>query len=186
MKKCISCSKYYDEKTNRSCPYCKDKPSFIDGEKRGTVQYSRPTVREESDNRTIIVSNTSKENSFNKAPVVGWFIVTKGEGVGSDIRIVAGMNSIGRGDHNKINLDYGDNTISKDHATVIYDYKNNIFFFQHGVGANLSYINNSVILQPIELKSGDIIGLGETELMFIPLCNEKFKWDSKTPSLSSN
>jgi hypothetical protein len=134
----------------------------------------------ENSNKTVVITNLdnrSDKRDLGIDPVVGWFVITEGEGIGLDLKIVAGMNTIGRGRNNKIVLDYGDTTISKDHAIVIYDYRNNLFFFQHGGGINLSYINDSVVLQPVELKSGDVIKLGNTTLIFTSFCSEKFAWN---------
>jgi len=191
MKKCTSCLKYYDENVSRECPYCEVNNS---PEKNKTLLYSHTTTSQNQisnevstsknpikfqnvDNQTILITNLENKKLHIEA-VVGWLIIVKGEGIGTDHRIISGMNSIGRSLENKIVLDYGDNTISSSHATIIYDYKNHIFFFQHGGGTNLSYINNSVILQPTELKNGDIIGLGNTELRFVPLCDNDFNWDT--------
>jgi predicted nucleic acid-binding Zn-ribbon protein len=129
-------------------------------------------------NKTVVILTKSKSKALNIEPVVGWLVIVEGEGLGSDLKIVAGMNTIGRGSNNKIVIDYGDNTISNDHAIVIYDYRNNLFFFQHGGGINLSYINDNVILQPVELKNGDEIRLGNTKLIFVSFCNEKFTWNT--------
>ena len=192
MRKCTSCLKYYDENISRECPYCEVNNLVEDNrtvlyshtETAPTNQISNEVVTSNNsipsqnvDNQTIVITNLANK-SLHVEPVVGWLIVIKGEGMGSDHRIVSGMNSIGRNIENKIVLDYGDNTISSNHAIIIYDYKNNIFFFQHGGGTNLSYVNDSVVLQPIELKSGDIIGLGHTELRFVPFCDNSFNWNT--------
>lgn len=133
-------------------------------------------IFDNDDNKTVVITNASKDTDI--ASVVGWLVVIEGKGMGRDLRVVAGMNSIGREKNNKISISFGDNSISREnHATVIYDYKNNKFFFQHGGGQNLSYLNDSVVLQPMELNKGDVIGLGDTKLMFIPFCSEQFKWD---------
>jgi len=202
MKKCTNCEKYYDENVNTSCPYCNDLSisedlfGDIDSDNK-TVPYPHPSTPiggtssvdiptntgsdyhfpfDNDDNKTVVITNASNDTEI--ASVVGWLVVIEGKGIGRDLRVVAGMNSIGRERNNKISISFGDNSISREsHATVIYDYKNNKFFFQHGGGQNLSYLNDSVVLQPMELNKGDIIGLGDTKLMFIPFCSDQFKWD---------
>ncbi len=200
MKKCTNCEKYYDENVNTSCPYCNDVSisedlfGDIDSDNK-TVPYPRPTptpspspvdiptntgpaydLFDNDDNKTVVITNASNDTDI--ASVVGWLVVIEGKGIGRDLRVVAGMNSIGRDKNNKISINFGDNSISREnHATVIYDYKNNKFFFQHGGGQNLSYLNDSVVLQPMELNKGDVIGLGDTKLMFVPFCSEQFSWD---------
>jgi len=38
------------------------------------------------------------------------------------------------------------------------------------------HLNDEEVDVPVELKPHDIIELGQTKLMFVPLCGEKFQW----------
>jgi hypothetical protein len=113
------------------------------------------------------------------APVVGWLVVAKGPGRGADLRIRPGQNRIGRGRGMDIVLDFGDASVSSEvHAFLIYDYQNNRFHLKHGEGKNLTYLNGQPVLDTQALKTGDMIGIGETELRFVPFCDERFNWDA--------
>jgi hypothetical protein len=71
-----------------------------------------------------------------------------------------------------------DDSISRQkHASVIYDYSNNLYFVKHEDGKYLTYLNSAVLLETKELKAFDKIKVGKTELLFVPLCGENFKWD---------
>jgi hypothetical protein len=114
-----------------------------------------------------------------EAPVVGWLVIVKGPGRGTDLRIHPGQNRIGRSRGMDIVLDFGDASVSSEaHALLIYDYQNNRFHLKHGEGRNLTYLNGQPVLDTQALNAHDVIGVGETELRFLPFCDERFNWDA--------
>ena len=71
----------------------------------------------------------------------------------------------------------GDNTVSRSsHAVVVYDPRGNVYLAQPGESKELLYINDKLVLNTVELKPMDILSLGDTKLMFVPLCGEAFHW----------
>lgn len=119
----------------------------------------------------------SDKQKLSKQPVVGWLVIVNGPGRGESLTLGYGVNSIGRSNTERISLDFGDEEISREgHALLTYDPKGRKFYLQHGGGINLTYLGNSPVLQTIELKGGEIISLGKTELSFVPFCGEKFEW----------
>lgn len=110
-------------------------------------------------------------------PTVGWLVVIEGAGKGADFSLGYGANSIGRGEGERVSLNFGDTQISREaHATLTYDPKSSQFFIQGGVGRNLTYMNDEVVLTPIALDDGAIIQVGETKLKFVALCGTDFAW----------
>jgi len=109
--------------------------------------------------------------------VVGWLVVIDGPGRGKSCPIGFGVNGIGRSESERISLNFGDSEISRDrHAVVTYDHKGRRFFIQHGGGANLTYVGDEPVLQPMELKGREVIGIGQTKLCFVPFCSAEFAW----------
>lgn len=130
--------------------------------------------RERMENRTVAIF----QHEHGMDPVVGWLVCINGSEVGKDYRLRARINSIGRGEENDVCIK-GDKTISsRNHAKLAYDSRNNNFMLIQGDGANINYVNGQAIYSPTELHAYDMIDLGETRLLFIPLCNENFHWDS--------
>lgn len=120
------------------------------------------------------------EDDIDDRLVVGWLVVTGGEGRGKFSPIFDGMNSVGRGADQSTRLDFGDETISREgHAFITYDYVARKFYIQHGGKSNLVRVNQAPVLQPTELKQGDEISLGNTILRFVPFCGESFDWQDK-------
>nr|WP_321482424.1 FHA domain-containing protein [uncultured Cohaesibacter sp.] len=137
--------------------------------------------------KTRVISNFGnapsdiEEDGQNEATVyehaVGWLVVIKGPGKGCSREIYYGMNSLGRGPEERIPLDFGDASISREaHAFVTFDEKQSEFYISHGGKSNLVRLNDAPVLAPQLLKHGDRIEIGQTELMFVPLCGEAFNW----------
>ena len=120
------------------------------------------------------------DNNFATDPVVGWLVVVSGPGRGHFAKLGYGVNSIGRGAEDRVTLDFGDEEISRQgHAMLTYDTKGKKFYVQHGGGINLTYLGDTPVLQPHEIKGREIICIGNTHLCFIPFCGSDFEWNSQ-------
>lgn len=71
-------------------------------------------------------------------------------------------NTIGRDESNTICIK--DRFLSKFHARIILD--ENIYFLEDLNSANGTYLNDEEVKDAIELKSGDIIRLGQLQFLF--------------------
>lgn len=110
-------------------------------------------------------------------PVVGWLVCVKGPSLGMDFRVHAGYNYIGR-EVGDIRIP-GDTRISRqNHAMIAYDGGENIFVLAPAAGRNLIKVNGKTVLGTVEVHHSDVIAIGETKLLFIPLCGEKFSWSN--------
>jgi hypothetical protein len=149
-----------------------------------TVSLSRNSIsasNQDDDSHTKIFRPSQSAHSSNEVlvqePVVGWLVVTKGPGRGRSLSLSYGVNSIGRSSSERVCLDFGDEEISRQrHALVTYDPKGKKFYLQNGEGVNLTYISETPVLQTTELKGGEIISLGKTELHFVAFCGLNFDW----------
>ena len=110
-------------------------------------------------------------------PPVGWLVVVQGPGQGKVVTLGNGMNTIGRAPSERVCLDFGDSLISRQrHALITYDPKGKKFYVQQGDGKNLTYLGDAPVLTPTELEEFSFIQMGETVLLFVPLCGERFDW----------
>ena len=142
---------------------------------------SRTDVIESASNvnrTTIYRPGLSSAIEKDSDPVVGWVVITKGKGFGKSFELGQGNNSIGKNSTNKVVLNFGDETISREeHLKIVYDNLNLKFWaIQNGASRNLAYINKSPVLVPVELKPFDVISLGATDLKFVPFCGENHSW----------
>ena len=112
-------------------------------------------------------------------PVVGWLVVVDGPGKGRSLSLGYGTNSIGRAANERVSVNFGDDQISrKGHAVVTYDPRGRKFYLQQGGGTNLVYLNEEVVLAPIELPALAHVHVGNTILRFVPLCGGAFDWQN--------
>lgn len=116
------------------------------------------------------------KKTMNIEPVVGWFVCISGPDKGKDYRILAKNNTIGRSEKMDICIK-GDTTISREnHARIGYDEKHNVFHLIPGESANNIYVNDEPVYIPARLSAGDIVEMGESQMVFVPFCREKYNW----------
>ena len=109
-------------------------------------------------------------------PVRGWLVCVEGKKKGKDFRIHSEKNYIGRAKSNDVCLDF-DETIPRECSAILsHDARKNKFWLQPGEGKNNIYVNDDILLVPVELKAYDTILIGKTQLVFVPLCTDKFNW----------
>ena len=109
-------------------------------------------------------------------PVVGWLVCVQGPEKGRDYRLHTERNFIGRAPSMDVAIT-GDASISREnHAVLSYNPKKNNFRLAPGDSRGLVYLNDEEVLTPLEIAAYDRIELGETVLVFIPFCGERFQW----------
>ncbi|MCC8028206.1 MAG: hypothetical protein LIO75_00090 [Lachnospiraceae bacterium] len=125
------------------------------------------------DDATMPITPNQTEG-FN--PVVGWLVCTDGPDKGNDHRIHVGYNQIGRAEHMDICI-RGNNNISREkHALIAYDDQEKTFFFGPSEGKNIVRLNDKMVMMPTEIHPYDILTVGSSKLIFVPLCGEHFDW----------
>ena len=109
-------------------------------------------------------------------PVVGWLACVEGPSRGKRYTVRGGINTLGRGERMDIVIT-GDRTISQEnHAKISYSDRNNRFNLIPGEGRNIVYLNGEEVFSAMPLQPYDLIDFGETKLLFVPLCGERFTW----------
>ena len=176
---------YYDAKKHTSCPYCGVQNLGIDIEqtmaKRSgnagfEVNVTKP-LNQGRGREEVGVTKGIYKQKMGVDPVAGWLVSISGPEKGLDYRITAERNFIGRAESMDIRI-INDEAISREnHASVSYSPKNHTFRLYPGDSKGLVYLNNEEVLTPELLKPFDVIELGATRLMFVPLCGDKFQWD---------
>ncbi len=98
---------------------------------------------------------------------VGILKVVDGPGKGQERPVFTGTNQVGRSADNRIPLDFGDNTISRQqHAVIAYDSSNGDFRIFDGGKQNPVSVNGERLSGDRPLSDGDTIKIGLTTLRF--------------------
>lgn len=119
----------------------------------------------------------SSEAGAELGPLVGWLVVLSGPGRGQGRAVYYGQNSIGRGEEQRIPLDFGDQRISRDaHAFILYDEGQRKFFIRDNGKSNIVRHNGDPVMMPKEIADRDTIQIGDTTLIFVALCGQDFDW----------
>ena len=143
-----------------------------------TVPLTEGGRSQQTDGATIAII----QSDMGIDPVVGWLVSLNGKEKGRDYRIHSDNNFIGRGEQMDICI-RGDETISRvNHAVVSYDTRDRLFYFSRGDGRSIVRLNGKAMLTTVELNAYDVIEIGKTQLLFIPLCGERFEWKENEDS----
>lgn len=121
-----------------------------------------------------------REGSVDVEPVAGWIVVVKGPGRGGFRPVYVGMNSIGRAASQRIAVDFGDESISREaHAFITYDEEARTFHLHHGGKSNLVRLGGQPVLAPTELRPNALFRIGNTTFRFVACCGADFDWTSE-------
>lgn len=188
MKRCER-GHYYDVSVHKECPYC-NKESNVSA----TVAAGMTAAagRQERSNMTMSVFDAVNSGGGNEGrtvaliqkdmgidPVVGWLICIKGGEKGRDYRIHSDNNYVGRSEKMDICI-RGDETISRENqAVVTYDSVDHSYYFSPGDGRSIVRVNDKAVFQTTVLQAYDKVTVGKTDLLFLPLCGERFEWEKE-------
>lgn len=116
-----------------------------------------------------------------KEPVkfpVGWLVCVSGKHLGDSFALTDGRNFIGRMESNMVVLIKDPSVSREKHACVVYEPKKKVFYLQPGDGSALTYLNDEFVEATRPINAHDVIEVGESKLMLIPLCSEEFSWET--------
>ena len=131
-------------------------------------------VPDDDDDRTRVVFEEMEDDY-----VLGWLAVKNTSSKGKIFTLTSAKTTIGRADAaHPVNIDLrNDRSVSRGaQATFVYDPLNRQFFLQSAGGKTFVYVNREIVLTYTKLAPYDIVRIGETELVFVPLCSEAFSW----------
>lgn len=149
-------------------------------------QYSQPEKSQSLSAAFAASAQTSDKSDEGKTvgyfskgkiePPTGYLICIAGEDYGMGFPLKTGNNSIGR----SVSMDVVimDEKVSREkQAFVMYEPRKREFYMKPGEGTGLCYLNEELVLEPVKMEAFDLILLGDTKLMLVPVCCERFSWD---------
>jgi len=114
-----------------------------------------------------------------KTKPVAFLVCIAGKNLGDSYIVSEGRNYIASGADADIRLDKDPEVSAECHAVVTYNPSNNKFTLSAGTGRGITYLNGEQIDVSSDLNADDRIKVGSSELLFIPVCTDKFKWEPK-------
>ncbi len=184
MKRCDN-GHYFDSSKYSTCPSC----GIQDLDIHATViHHVSPPPAANAEGQTVRQNQAPPPSSeagvtvgvFRKKigidPVVGWLVCIEGADKGKDFRVRSERNTIGRGTDMDVCIS-GDDGISREkHAFISYNPRKNSFLLLPGESRGIVYLNDDEVAAPMPLKAFDLIELGQTKLLFVPFCGDRFEW----------
>ena len=153
-------------------------PEIVPEPAVATNNYNTATYNNsyDDDSKTISIFSHSTKTTGSE-PVVGWLVCVSDSHFGQSFVLKSGRNFIGRGSDMDIVLG-NDKAVSRDkHAIILFEPKKRDFLVQPGEARELFYLNDDVVLTTEKLKAYDVLSIGNTQLIFVPFCNEAIGWD---------
>ncbi len=134
-------------------------------------QKKSPTPLERKKTQVIRKNNEQPaENAENKPHLVGWLVNYTQDKAGTAYELREGRYIIGSGSRASIKIS-DENSISGEHAILLY--RNGRLRFQDNLSTNGSFINGEEVDDKTDLKHGDRVRLGNTELIVTLVPKEK-------------
>ena len=139
-----------------------------------------PTVQNYQTTMPVVpVNEDGNEESAPFDPVVGWLVCIEGATKGNDYRIHSQNNYIGRSAKMDISIPEDPHISAENSATIAYDNVERVFYFGPGSGRNIVRVNGKPALSAVQLEAYDVLTVGTTKLLFVPLCGDRFDWNEK-------
>lgn len=121
----------------------------------------------------------SSEESTTFDPVVGWLVCIEGATKGNDYRIHSQNNYIGRSAKMDISIPEDSHISAENSAIIAYDNEDRTFYFGPCSGRNIVRVNGKPALSVEKIEAYDVLTIGTTKLLFVPLCGDRFDWNEK-------
>lgn len=139
-----------------------------------------PTIQDYQTTKPVVpVDEDSNEESAPFDPVVGWLVCIEGATKGTDYRIHSQNNYIGRSARMDISIPEDSHISAENSAIIAYDNEDRTFYFGPGSGRNIVRVNGKPALSVEKIEAYDVLTIGTTKLLFVPLCGDRFDWNEK-------
>ena len=127
---------------------------------------------------TVKLPDPEPAKEQNKTKPTAVLVCISGANCGDLYAVYEGRNYIAGGADADIRLDKDPEVSAECHAVVTYNPSNNKFTLSAGTGRGITYLNGEQIDVSSDINADDRIKVGSSELLFIPVCTDKFKWES--------
>lgn len=149
---------------------------YVNTKEGGSANPVRPYPKTEP---VPIDGNATGEAAVGFNPVVGWLVCIDGPTRGTAYEIHSQYNFIGRSEKMDVSIPEDPHISAENSAVVAYDNAERVFFFGPGSGHNGVRVNEKMILNATMINAYDVLTVGLTKLLFVPLCGDRFDWNEE-------
>lgn len=179
---------FYDSELFGECPHCNPNAAKAGDQPNEAAQKPAeapapqndvnpaPQHAEEPAKKSEQIKAVAPDGVENVTPAVGWLVAIEGKHFGEDFKLKSGTNFIGRARTMDVQLSQDTFVSREKHGVLVYDSKSNTYTVQPGASVNPFFHNDKPVSASEEIKSGDTIALGNTKLLFIACCSDRFIW----------
>ena len=117
------------------------------------------------------------EPALPQYPTVGWVVCTQEPWRGRDFRLHSGYNLLGSGPQADVCIPWDTQLSPAGDAIICYDQELKLFSFGPRGGGLPVRVNGKMVMDAVILNPGDRLTVGDTALLFVPLCGKDFRWE---------
>ncbi|MBR1598136.1 MAG: FHA domain-containing protein [Lachnospiraceae bacterium] len=168
MVKCFKGHMYNAEKFS-SCPQC------------AAMEAEGQSINSQVDQADIDTEDpvTVKRQVYEivgRRKVVGCLICVEGVMKGEGFLLVEGDNDIGRGANLEVVLSKETTVSRKAHACISYNPEDNSYILSAAKDKKDVIYDGNQVSEPVTIKDGKMLRIGQCELRFVAFCDEEFSW----------
>lgn len=158
---------YYNADKFPYCPHCNNAKVIVAND-------NSPEQNNISTEKIIPLAAT--EEPFLQKLTAGWLVCLNGVNRGLSYPVYNTDNHIGRNSNMDIIIK-NEKTISREnHAILSYDEHTDTYSICPGRSVNPTLLNEILLINEAVLHDRDLIQLGECQLLFVRLCDDRFSW----------
>lgn len=125
--------------------------------------------------KNVEKSYISIKKTYEYGPVVGWLVGISGEKYGHSYELFATSNTIGSGTGNVVAID-DSRLCSVSHGVICYQVETGRFFMDSEHSDGKVKINGYSVSENVYVNYMDVLEIGASTYMLIPLCKDGFSW----------
>ncbi len=145
-------------------------------EKQNMTQSYFELNRNNSGNSAINVEDKVMNSNKQYSPVCGWLVGISGNEYGHSFELFLMNNSVGSGANNIISIKNDNSLCVSNHAVIPFDSANQLFYLDFYQSEGKVLINNKMVTDSVYLNYMDVLQIGGSSYMLVPLCKDGFTW----------
>ncbi len=139
-----------------------------------------PKIKSDAATSATVYGGSKEESAVSKdenSLFVGWLVCISGANKGKEYKVRDGYNYIGSSASMDIYIEKDDSIASERAAVIGYDSYTKTFFLSLCGAHTIIRVNSRLLMEQVSLQAYDELTIGETKMIFVPLCGDKFNWD---------